>query len=149
MEVAGGILPRLGKRIAHYQKVHCGKGTITVYDPRISVYESDTDRLKFVRKQFHKDTDIRNTNLILGLQPCEATYALLDSAFQTKTDFMVALCEGGVHGEPYDFYEDADEWVHGVLCYTEDAVKRYGMGKMKVLSLKQYGDPWPVIYNHK
>ncbi len=148
VEVAGGIIPRLGKRISSIQE----RGKITVYDPRISPYEKNTSHLKLVRKRFHEDTRINGSDLIIGLMPCQATYPLLWSAFKTQTPFMVALCEGGPHGEPYDFYEDADEWVHGVLCYADNQAKKNGMGPLVVLEevfKDDYHDPWPVIYCKK
>lgn len=145
LEVGGGVIPRLGKRISEVQTT----GKITVYDPRLSKYEKDTDKLHLVRKKFTNRTKIGDTNLMIALMPCEAIETFIRSATSNKIDFMLGFCEGGPHGDEYDYFEDEDEWIHSMLYQTEDLIKENHMGKMKVKTLPRCRNPYPVIYNER
>ena len=145
IEVGGGKIPRLGKRIS--KKVTTGK--ITVYDPKISHYESDTTKLKLVREKFNIKTDVSNTDLLIGLMACEAGETIIDSALENNIDFIIALCEGGPHGDEYDFYEDEEEWLSSLIRYTSREVNDRSMGKLKFKYMKEYNNPYPVIYNDR
>lgn len=145
LEIGGGVLPRLGERIAAFQN----KGSITVYDQRLSKYKKNTEKLKLVREKFDKRIEIDNIDLILGLMPCKATEMIIDVAAENNVDFMIALCEGGPHGDEFDFYEDEDEWQHSVIHSARCAVRDKKMGKLMVKEMKKYGNPYPVIYNDR
>lgn len=145
IEVGGGVLPRLGERIASYQD----KGFITVYDPRLSVYKEQKQKLKLVRESFDKTVDVSNTDLIIGLMPCKAAEIIVDVATHNKKDFVVALCEGGSHGEEYDFYEDDEEWRNSLIKQARREVNKNAMGKLKIKYMHEYANPYPVIYNEK
>ena len=145
IEVGGGILPRLGKRIHLLQT----SGSITIYDPRLSVYEQDEERFILKRKMFSSKEPLNKTDLLIGLMPCEGANVLLKTAFEHRIDFMLGLCEGGPHGEPFDYYQDEDEWLDATIYDAKYQVKANDMGTLKTLSLKQYGDKYPVIYNQR
>ena len=145
LEVGGGIFPRLGKRISKEQTT----GSITVYDPRLCVREQDTPKMKLIRKKFHQNDSIGDHNLMIAFMACEGAEQLLDAACKNKCDFMVGFCEGGPHGDGYDFYEDEEEWLHCMMYIAESGVRDHRMGKVKEKELKQYGDPYPVIYNER
>lgn len=145
LEIGGGVLPRLAERIAVLQD----KGSITVYDERLSKHKKDTEKLKLVRKQFDKRVRIDNVDLILALMPCRAAEMIIDVATDNNIDFMIALCEGGPHGDEFDFYEDEDEWQHSIIYSARSAVRDKNMGKLKIKDMDKYNNPYPVIYNDR
>ena len=145
LEVAGGIFPRLAKRIANNQT----SGKITVYDPRLNSKETSSDNFKLVRKKFYADENIGDTGLLIGFMPCEATYNIIDAAARNRVDFMIALCEGGPHGDCYDFFESDNDWLRTMICMAERAVEDNNLGTLEKRYLKEYHDPYPVIYNRR
>lgn len=145
LEIGGGVLPRLGKRIA----ARLEKGEIVVYDPRLSNYEESTSKLKLVKKRFYDDTDIGETDLMIGLMPCEAANVIVRTAIKNGIDFMLALCEGGPHGDEFDYYEDEQEWRAGIMYEAATGVANKGMGQLKTVYMKEYGNPYPIIYNSR
>lgn len=145
LEIGGGVLPRLGKRISTI----LNKGKIVVYDPRLSHYEQSTDKMRLVKEKFKRGNNVDNTDLIIGLMPCEAAETIIDTAIDNNIDFILALCEGGFHGDEYDFYESTDEWISSMVKYADREVEYRGMGKLKLKSLEKYGSPYPVIYNDR
>ncbi len=145
LEIGGGILPRLGERISAFQD----KGSITVYDERISKYKESTEKMKLVRKNFDKSMEIRNIDLLIGLMPCKAAELIIELAAKNNIDFMIALCEGGPHGDEFDFYEDEEEWQHSVIYSARCAVRDKEMGKLLIKDMEKYGNPYPIIYNER
>ena len=145
VEIGGGVFPRLGERISKVP----GVKSITVYDPKLNPYFSSNDKLKLVRKKICMYDDDVGGDLIIGLMPCKGAEVIVDQALRYKRDFMVALCEGGPHGDYYDYYESDDEWLSSIMRHTELGVERNDMGVLKTKSLKQYGDRYPVIYNER
>ena len=145
LEIGGGVLPRLGKRIS--KKLNAGK--IVVYDPRLSHYEQSTDKMRLVREKFNRSSSIEDSDLIIGLMPCEAAEVIIDTAVNNNIDFVLALCEGGFHGDEYDFYESPEEWIGSMVRYADREVEYRGMGELKVKYLEKYGSPYPVIYNDR
>lgn len=145
IEVGGGIFPCLGKRISLMQD----KGTITVYDPRISIYENGNRHLRLVRKNFSRYMDVNGTDLMIGFMPCKGAEELVQSATNNNVDFMVALCEGGPHGDIYDYFESDEEWIDSMLYRASRGIEDNGMGELGITYLEKYEDPYPVIYNKR
>ena len=145
VEIGGGVLPRLGKRISSSKNIK----SIVVYDPRLSKYENDTEKLKLVRKRFERDTSLDDADLVLGLMPCEAANIIVDSVVKNNKDFVLALCEGGPHGDEFDYFEDEGEWLDNIIKSTACDVERCGMGKLKIKYMREYGNPYPVIFNDR
>ena len=145
IEVGGGTLPRLAERMVRRTK----HGTITVYDPRLSIYKKDSPRLVLKREKFTTKTNVEDVNLLVGLMPCKGAEALIDSAVANKKDFIVGLCEGGAHGDIEDFYETAEEWLDSMLYYAESGVQRSNLGVLKKTYLKRYNYKYPIIYNDR
>lgn len=145
LEVGGGVIPRLGKRILKLQN----KGLITIYDPKLNSYEKSTSKFILKREKFHSNTDVSEADLLVGLMPCEAAFDIVDSATKNRKDFVIALCEGGYHGDFFDYYEDEDEWMNSLLIFARRRAERYDIGKIKTKSLDKYYDPYPVIYNER
>ena len=143
LEVGGGVYPTLAERI-------CTKaGKVTVYDPRLSKGEVDTDKLKLVRKDFKKNMSLRDYDLVLALMPCRGAEAVLDACVEQDKDFIVGLCEGGPHGDCFDFYEDEDEWIHSMITYSDTRIRRNGKGKVLTKHLDGCSYPYPIVYNSR
>lgn len=145
IEVGGGIFPQLAKKISNIQE----KGQIKVYDPRLSFYEDNTSKLTLVREKFSNKTKVDDVDLLIGFMPCEATYTIVDSAARNDIDFMIALCEGGPHGDIYDYYESDEEWLHSIISFANSLVEDNNMGTLEKTYLKKYHNPYPVIYNKR
>ena len=146
VEVGGGTLPRLAKRIREIQ----GLGKITVYDPKLSVLEKSTDNLILKKEKITERTVLpKDVDLITALMPCGAAHNIITVAGRYDLDFMIGLCEGGPHGEPFDYFEDDEEWLSSVMHTAKYTIKENNMGELGIQYLKKYGDPYPVIYNKR
>lgn len=143
LEVGGGVYPTFAERI-------CTKaGKVTVYDPKLAKGEADTEKLKLVRKDFNKQMCLRDYDLVLALMPCKGAEAVLDACVEQDKDFIVGLCEGGPHGDYFDFYEDEDEWIHSMITYADSRIRRNGKGKVLTKQLDGCSYPYPVVYNSR
>lgn len=147
VEVGGGHIPRLAKRLEKKQI----NGKVTVYDPFLSKYEKSSSKLSLIRNKFDGNTKIpEETDLLIGLQPCAAAEKIIEVAFKYNIDFIIALCEGGPHGEWFDFYESDEEWLCSIITRAKRGVEENDMGNLVVeKSLVKYNDSYPVIYNKR
>ena len=145
IEVGGGVLPELAKKLSKQQQV----GNITVYDPRLGTTETTIPNLSLIQEKFTLNTDVSNSGLIIAFMPCDGTSTVIEKATESNTDFMIAMCEGGPHGDYFDFYESDEEWIHATLCYAKNRVENNSMGKLQKTFLKKYHDPYPVIWNKR
>ena len=145
VEVGRGIIPRLAKRINMKQK----NGTITVYDPRLGSDIHGNERLILKREKFDRGTIIdADTDLIIGLMPCKGAEYLIEQAGNNGIDFMLWLCEGGPHGDIFDFYESDEEWLDSMMYYAKSKVENNKMGKLMVKRIDELSD-YPIIYNER
>ncbi len=145
VEVGGGIIPRLGQRIRLKQS----DGTITVYDPRIGSDIVGDERLVLKREKFTNGTVIdSNVDLLIGLMPCKGAEPLVEQATKNNIDFMLWLCEGGPHGDYFDFYESDDEWLGSITTYASRRVEDQKMGKLKIKRIDELSQ-YPIIYNER
>lgn len=145
VEVGGGIIPCLGRRISLLQT----GGSITIYDPRIIDTIEGNEKFRLVKEKFTHSTDLGDTNLLIGLMPCEGAEVLIDKAIKHKIDFMVWLCEGGPHGDYFDFYEDDEEWLCAILSYAKRGVSENNMGQLKKKYLERFSKEFPIISSKK
>ena len=83
IEVGGGVIPSLGKKIALKQQ----KGSITVYDPRLMNIQTPPN-LVLKREQFTSKTNLSKTNLLIGFTPKEATETIINEACKNNIDFI-------------------------------------------------------------
>lgn len=145
VEVGGGILPRLGERLS----LQMEKGKVTVYDPLVSKYKEETDKLKIKRTKFTRSTPVDGVDLIVALKPCKGAEAVVDNVRDHGTDFVLGLCEGGPHGEGYDYFEWDDEWIHSTITVAERAVEEQNMGTLEQRFLDKPYYEYPIIYNKR
>lgn len=143
LEVGGGVFPTFAERLCTQA------GKVTVYDPRLTKKQPDTDKLKLVRKEFNKRMSLSEYDLVLALMPCKGAEAVLDACIEQDKDFIVGLCEGGPHGDCYDYFEDDDEWLHSTITYADIRLQRNGTGKILKKQLEGCSYPYPVIYNSR
>lgn len=144
IEIGGGIIPSLAKKIALRQKT----GTVTVYDPRLITNIDHPDNLILKKEEFTKETPLGDATLIIGFMPCDATGLLVDVATKNKKDFMVALCEGGMR-EQYGWLEDDDEWIGFIKYCAARGIEDNALGTLGEYSMEKYNNPYPVIYNKR
>lgn len=144
LEVGGGVIPRLGERLSEYQE----SGSITVYDPRL-YQEQDDCKLILKKKRVTTSTDVTDVDLIIGLMPCKGAEELIKLAIKNKKDFVVWLCEGGPHGDYFDFYQDEFEWRSSMITLAEEGIQKKGMGKLLVKTMPKYNNNYPIIYNQR
>lgn len=144
VEVGGGIFPNLAQRLT----TKLNKGTITVYDPRLDPRVKSNDKMVLKKELFTRQTELDDCDLVIGLMPCKGIDVLLDQAVENKKDFMVWFCEGGPHGDYFDYFEDEDEWYHCMNVTLENGLKRQNMGKVKKIEYPHFSR-YPIIYNSK
>lgn len=144
VEVAGGIIPTLAKKIALKQQ----KGTITVYDPRLIETNDYPENLVIKRQLFSSTTQIPHAQMIIGFMPCESSLDILKSACLNNIDFAIALCEGGARRN-YEWLETEEEWLGYVMYVAKRGIEKSDMGILETASLAEYGNPYPVIYNKR
>lgn len=144
VEVGGGILPRLGRRIHLKQNT----GTITIYDPRLAEDIKEEDRFFLKREEFKRDTPLENVDLLIGLMPCQGAEPLITQATNHNIDFALWFCEGGPHGDYFDFYESDDEWLDSMMYFAKRGVEDHNMGRVMVKKMEQYNN-YPIIYNQR
>ena len=144
VEVGGGVFPNLAKRIVTKQTT----GKITVFDPRLDPRCKSDSKMTLVRDNFTRKTPIDDADLIIGLRPCKGIDVLLDSAIENKKDFMIWFCEGGPHGDYFDYFEDEDEWYNCMKVTARNGVERQHMGKIKKIEYPHLSN-YPIIYNSR
>lgn len=144
LEIGGGVVPSLSKLISLKQQ----KGTITVYDPRIIQNIPHQSNLTLKKEKFESDSSIGTAKLIIGFMPCDATNLIIDIACKNNLDFMVALCEGGAR-KGYEWIEEDEEWIEHVKYNAYRGIEGKNMGTLGIASLKEYGNPYPIIYNKR
>lgn len=143
IEVGGGVIPSVAKKISAMQDT----GSVTVYDPKLSKSQKSTDNMILKKERFLLDTDVSGADMIIGFMPCDATELVIRKTCENKKDFLIALCEGG-HFEFDDFF-DTEAWTDAMFALAEDGIKENGLGELVKTDLKDYGDPYPVIYNKR
>ena len=143
VEVGGGIIPRLGKRISLMQE----KGTITVYDPNLYMKNETLPNLKLIKRRFYPISNVDYDDIIVGLMPCGAVQSILKSAIRHDKDFMIALCDEFDSSCQFDSSMENEDWTLELIERLEKEVKENNMGNLKVNYVKEIGYNHPIIYN--
>lgn len=142
IEIGGGRFPCLGRRINDVNE----KGKITIYDPKL--FKQNTNGNFILKKEKASlKTNVEEYDVIIGLMPCEGAETIIDLAINNNKDFFLWLCEGGPHGDEYDFYEDEDEWRTSMIDKAASGVAKNNMGNLKIKKLNQFSNKYPIIYN--
>ena len=155
VEIGSGILPRLGERIAEKmsEKTDSGEehtGRIILFDPLIAKYKDETDRMVIKREKAKKNDRTINwdgVDLLVALKPCKGAEDLINIAAEHKIDFVLGLCEGGPHGDYFDFYESDEEWLDSTMYYAKHKVEDNGMGQLVKRKINKPYYQYPIIYN--
>ena len=146
VEIGGGNIPRLGKRIASMQE----NGTITVYDPNLYIKEGvEFPHLKLIKRRFTSIANVSKADVLVGLLPCGSTSTIIKSALRYNKDFMIAMCDSCNFYEYFDSYEEDENWPYNFIEETRKIVENSGLGKMKVKYVKEIGEQYPIIYNDR
>lgn len=145
IEVGCGVFPNLSSRMSLKQK----NGRITVYDPRLDSTIQSSDKLILKKEEFTRETPLEDTNLIVGLMPCKGAEALIDQAIANEIDFVLWLCEGGPHGDYFDYFEDEEEWLYSITSIARRGTEDKKMGKLQKKYIKKYSTSYPIIYNSR
>jgi len=143
VEVGGGNLPRLGKRIALMQD----KGTITVYDPNLYIKNNDLPNLKLIKRRFYPISNVDDADVIIGLMPCGAVQSIVKSAIRHDKDFMLVLCDEFDTFCQFDSEIENENWEEEFIKKLEKDVEENNMGKLKVKHIKEIGEEHPILYN--
>lgn len=145
VEIGGGIFPRVGERLSNISEVK----SVTVYDPRVNYLKPDTNRFKLVRRRVDRNEKDIGGDLLIGFMPCKGAEIIVEQALKYNHDFIVALCEGGPHGDYFDYFDNEEEWLSSIIRHAELGVCKNNMGTLKIKTLKKYGDKYPVICNDR
>ena len=146
IEVGGGFLPAFGELVAEEQ-LKIGKGTITVYDPRLVFNEPKYINMTLHKEYFTTNSDVSNHDLLVGIYPCEATEAIIESAIKNDKDFYVAMC-GCSHKTLYNglYTSSPGEFQNAVINKSRDLIESKGNGVLKVTTMKGDYSNWPILY---
>lgn len=151
LEVGSGMIPAFANLIAEEQ-FRAGKGTITVYDPRIIETSPKYDNMTIHRESFDENTNLSHYDLIAGLMTCEVTPLLLEMAIKNDIDFYIALC-GCVHaplrsmsgliGTSPDIYQDM------VIDNAKRLIKEKCNRELFVTKIEGNPHNYPILYSKK
>lgn len=90
---------------------------VTSIDPRVQ----EIKELKIIKELFnYQTTEVANYDLIVGLEPCDATEHIIRSAISNNKNFAVSLCAAahqGIDGQTFDSYK---EWYDYLLSLTDN-----------------------------
>jgi hypothetical protein len=93
---------------------------------------------------------------MIGYKPCDVTIPLMNYVADNNLDFMVALCDCAhnfpeiLDNDGLNLWYQACEWPIYRKFYTEDGrtkKKRERVRRVKRLSMEEYDNPSPIIYN--
>ena len=138
VDIGGGVFPRVGERLSMIPEVK----SVTVYDPRINYLRNDTDRFKLIRRKVDRNESDIGGDLLVGFMPCKGAEIILEQALKYNKDFIVALCEGGPHGDYFDYFDNEEEWLSSIIRQAELGIEKNNMGTLKIKSLTKYGDKY-------
>ena len=145
VEIGGGKLLRLGKRIINMQDM----GTVTVYDSNTLIRGGQYPRLRIVRRKFKSEMDAYGADVLVGLLAYTSASVAIDVAIAENKDFMFALFNKQNNNL---FCEGSDDDINEINSFVERAEKdldNSNLGKLKVKYMHEIGDNYPIIYNNR
>lgn len=143
IEIGGGKIPSLGKRLALRQK----SGTVTVYDDKLISTHTDIPNLSLIKRRLSPREIIKEANIIIGFMPCEGTETAIKLAENNKLDFMIAFCEGSCQNEDFDM--PTEDWEQRMIYEAKKASSIANLGTVKKTYMLKYQNPYPIIYNKR
>ena len=149
IEIAGGIYPTFAKKIA-IEQLNIGKGTITVYDPRLITSRlSRYPNLKLFNRYFTSEIDIDKYNLLVGIMPCDATDTIIEAIEKYNKDFYIAFCGCGRNFRLSDDSCSEPDYVSQIEILKE-ICKYYNLGDLIIKYLpSNYNVDYPLVYNKR
>ena len=125
VEVGSGHFPIM----SHYidkEQIKIKKGTITAYDPKLVL--SKLGNIILQKKEFAISTVIKQSSLLVGISPCNATDVIIKKAYQDETEFFISMCfcppYNGDYKLLYDFAKKNSEPNSEII--VENLSKKYG-----------------------
>ena len=143
LEIGEGFNPRLAIRISK----KLTSGTITVYDPLIYKNIKKNKKLKIKRKLFKQKENIKDYNLIISFMAKKAAEIAIEYAINNNLDFIVALYDGGLNDDEFDFYTCTEEWIHAIILNTNNKLKKANRPPLIIEYLYKYHSSYPVLIN--
>lgn len=141
VELGGGKIPCLGKKIALAQK----KGTITVYDDKLISLTSPYPNLTLKNEMLKENTNLKQ-DMLVAFMPCEGTETAIHLAGKNNLDFMIALCEGPCHTE-LEWEYIFDNWEQNIFYEAKKTTSENKLGQLEIIYMKK--NPYPIIYNKR
>lgn len=146
VEIGGGTVPVLGKRIALFQD----RGSITIYDPKLYLNSCrGFSNMKLIKRNFYPISNVDTVDVLIGLLPCGASATIVKSAIKHNKDFMIALCDECNYFEYFDGYDEDINWPVNFINETMKKVEENNLGKLKIKYLNEVGKNNPIIYNDR
>lgn len=143
VEIGGGNIPSLGKKLASRQK----KGSVTVYDDKLITTNTNVPNLTLIKRRLSPKEELPKADMIIGFMPCEGTETAIHLAQNNKLDFMIAFCKGSCHNEA--LFSSSEDWELSMLYEARNAASKAGLGTVEKIYMKEYQNPYPVIYNKR
>lgn len=111
LEVGCGRTARLSRMLRDYFNM-------TVIDPKLE-YKIEY-MVRFIKGEFTQNTQINIYDLVIGLEPCEATEHIIRACVKARKDFIVVLC--GVPHKRIDgvMPEDYMAWYDYLVSIDRD-----------------------------
>ena len=92
LEIGSGLFPCFANLIAAEQ-IKLQKGTITLYDPNISITSPKYKNMSLKKELFKDNYSFKDYDLITGIMPCYATEMIIRKACEEHKQFYIQLCE--------------------------------------------------------
>lgn len=140
LEIGGGNIPSLAKRIAKKQ-IGIGSGTITVYDENLSFFKHNYSNLKLYKKDLTENSNIKSYDLVISLFPCTATILTIYKALEYNKDFFIGLCDCihpiyGESDEEYEYYLSHPLEYHEKMLDEYKYMTNYYSRKLEIIDIK-------------
>ena len=147
LDLGGGIVPVLGRRIAKEAK------HVIVVDENLAPIDNPSN-LETIQCHVEDVRKLPKADLIVGFMPCEATRLIAEYAAYYKSDFILELC-GCIHDDNsyYSEYFDSmrgvyyESYVNKVKSTAEQKIKESGIGKLKEYKVTRF--PFRMIGNKR
>ncbi len=143
VEIGGGNIPSLGKKLASRQK----RGSVTVYDDKLITTSSPAPNLTLIKRRLSPEEKLPKADMIIGFMPCEGTQTAIQLAQNNNLDFMIAFCEGSCHNDT--LFSTSEDWELSMLYEARKASEKAGLGAVEKTYMKEYQNPYPIIYNKR